>query len=356
MDMAKRMAKRPKVVELHKEDAEIRRCAQEYYDARRKRRVNAHLNSKRLAALPIEEDDMKAVRALSSLIEEMDRLEEVSFADLVVKERELELRMRQRGFVGNPLHASRASLQTAYPTLPTTPFEDCVEDSAPFDFPPFMPFWGVRTHDWGEPLFTQITAPETGVPEPGPPWSTGLHLPGVRVTAHGRDKLALVSASWCFKPPTHIELCGFWLYGEMTIDGILDNKHGSSVRIQMDCGITQYRIDKAWDEIEPSQDLPYRNIRSPFIKAGGIDYGGEYVDDTYGVHSLTPLKVSVWAYFSTSGARCGTFDCEPDDTLFVGYSCTVDVGEQSIVQFEHSDQGRIVMEEPELVLYTPEMG
>jgi len=241
------------------------------------------------------------------------------------------------------LHTNRLSDLLSSQAALTDPFPDCETDYPPFDFPPFLPFNGMRSLDPGS-LFMAVVAPDPGVPSD----PSALFIPHVYITAWGRGKTAWISGSWCFKPPTHIDLCGFALVGKMNIDGLVDNKAGSSVHLKMDAGITQYRVDKQWNEINPSVDMPHRNLRATCRDQNDTFHHGGYTDAYYGLHSLTPLSASIEAIFNP--ATTG-YEYQDGDTFFVGYWVEINVGDESFIHFEHSNRGSIVMHRPKLVFY-----
>jgi len=327
-------------------DREIRRLFDAYLTARQERRLAAIERELRLTNLAKDAKPSELRRRLADELADLDRLESKAVERFVGAYHALQQRVRSEFFVANPLHTSRPRISCQIPQFASDPFQGCEADNAPFDYPIFCPFWGYRTGDWNDPpLFISIVAPTVGELPP-----SALNLTRVFIQAWGRGKVAWVSASWCFVPPTREELCGFWLDGQMSLTGLLENKAGSSVRIKMDAGITQYRQDKPWDQINPSVDLPYRQVRMPCIDPSDVLYTEGFVDNVYGLHEITPLKASIALPFAFD-CRADCLDVTVGDKLFVGYWCEIDVGDQSTVAFSYNDLGTLIMQKPNIVLY-----
>lgn len=320
---------------------------QKYSEIRSKRRVQRILLDHRLESLHSKSDDSNVEKKIMMLLKDGDSSDQELSREYAKVYQLLEHELRKNYFVGNPLHTNRLSDLLSSQAALTEPFPDCVTDSAPFDFPPFLPFNGLRSLDPGS-LFRDVVAPDPGVP--GDP--NMLFIPHVYVTAWGRGKTAWISGSWAFNPPTHIDLCGFALIGKMEIDGLVDNKSGSFVNIKMDAGITQYRVNKQWDEINPSVDMPHRNLRATCQDKNDTFYPGGYSDAYYGLHRLTPLSATIEAVFNpgTTG-----YEYKDGDIFFVGYWIEINVGDESFIQFSDSNRGTIVMHRPKVVFYIQDL-
>ncbi|MFH2107476.1 MAG: hypothetical protein ABII93_02300 [Chrysiogenia bacterium] len=337
--------KKKYVKPLERQDKDLEVLFQKYDHCLKKRRIRRILADRELASLKTQSDVPTAEKKLLKFLEEADKNEQELSREFVNAYQALEYAVRRNLFVKNPLHVNRLSSLTRMQGPKPDPFLGCEADSGPFDFPPFLPFCGLHTFDPGS-LFFDIVAPEVGVQ--GAPGA--LIIPNVYITAWGKGKTAWISGSWCFKPPTHIDLCGFTLAGKLKVEGLIDNKSGSSVTVKMDAGITQYRVDKAWDEINPSMDIPYRNLRAMCYDQNNTLHPDGYTDGIYGLHSLTPLEAGIEFSFRNLGYGC---DYQDGDTFFVGYWVEIRVGDESYIQFEHSNLGSIVMSRPTLVLYKP---
>lgn len=338
-------------LDLDKDNEDISRLYSLYSAVRRKRYLYDIISSQRLAAIKAHYDEKEIEKYASEYLKQTQKTNTESFRDFAHNYHLLQKEIRENFFVCNPLYADTETLLNESVHLLRSPFPDCVVDSTPSCI--FMPFVGVRSFDPDPPLFTKIHAPTPGPVDPGPPWATALTLSEVAISARGQGQIAWISASWCFKPPTDVELCGFSLDGSMSIGGFIDNKSGSSVRVQMDAGITQYRIGKPWDEINPAMDIPYWQLRSACTDPNNNLYTLGYVDDIYGLHSFMPLQASISALFAypNQPANCSCYEFTDDDTFFVGYWSEIDVGDQSVIEFEFDNYGTIVMNRPTVVFY-----
>lgn len=327
---------------LDKKNKALAELYEKYDEVRSTRRAQRILLDHRLVSLQSKSNKSDVKERIRKVLKEGDSSDQKLSREYAIAYQSLEHELRKYYFVGNPLHKQLSDLLSSQSAL-TDPFPDCETDFSPFDFPPFLPFNGIRYLD-PRSLFTDIVAPDPG--EPSDP--NALFIPHVYITAWGRGKTAWISGSWCFKLPAHIDLCGFGLFGKMYVDGLVDNKAGSSVYIKMDAGITQYRVDKQWDEINPSVDMPHRNLRATCRDQNDTFYPGGYTDAYYGLHSLTPLSASIEAIFNPG--KTG-FEYQDGDTFFVGYWIEINVGDESFIHFEHSNRGTIVMHRPKLVFY-----
>ena len=332
------------MVSLAEKDKRLARDYRAYLDACRERRLLELIHERQLAALPAQKDEHKAKKALDEFLKRTDAEKHSAFRQAASRKVALAENVRKHFYSGNPKFLDRQAFlgdrrfQTA---------AECDLLNPPYDFPVFCPFKEVRYLDVPGGLFAEVVSPTPGVLPDG-----ALNLTRVYITARGRGQSAWISAAWSFKAPTQIEICKFSLAAHMSVEGLIDNKSGSSVKVQMDAGITQYRVDKPWDQINPSMDPYYRNLRAPCQDPGNTLYTEGYVDDTYGLHSLTPLHAGVRAEFSQQ-ASSACYNYQDNDTFFVGYWCSIDVDENSEIQFEHNDLGTIVMHKPQFELYTP---
>ena len=327
-------------------EREIRQAFEAYMAARHARRLTGMEYSLQLMTLAKSAEPNEIRKHLAKVVSDLDQMDQKAAKQWIKTYRDFQHMVRSQYFVANPLHHAPASVGQQLGAPQIHPFQDCETDMAPFDYPIFCPFWGYRSADWGEPLFTEILAPTVGELPP-----SALNLSQIYIRAEGRNDTASISAAWCFKHPTQEELCGFNLVGQMSLTGLLENKVGSSVRVQMDAGITQYRLDKPWDQINPSVDIPYRNIRMPCVDpANDVLYTEGFIDSTYGLHTITPLQARIDLNFAFDG-RTGCYDVAEGDTFFVGYWCEIDVGEQSTVDFSYNGLGTLIMEKPTFVLF-----
>lgn len=334
------------ILSLADKNKDLAKNYQAYLEARNERRLMELIHAQQFEKLAEQNDQRQTEKSLTEFLERTDAEKQESFRSLATKYQALNENVRKQFYSGNPLYSNRQAF-LEHRRFQLGPPDNCENLSPPYDFPLFCPFKEVRYLDAPGALFTNVVSPTPGVLPSG-----ALNLTAVHITAWGQGKTAWISASWCFKPPTEIEICKFTLTAHMTVDGILDNKAGSSVRVQMDAGITQYRVDKPWDEINPAADAYFRNLRAPCQDPGNTLYTQGYVDDTYGLHGLTPLRATVSASFMPY-AMSPCYGYEDTDTFFVGYWCEIEVGSNSAIQFEHNNVGTIVMHKPRIDLYTP---
>jgi len=327
-------------------DRQIRRLFDEYLTARQARHLAAIERELRLMNLTRDAKPSELRRRLADELADLDQMESKAVERFIAAYHALQQQVRSEFFVANPLFTSQPRTRCQIPQFASDPFQGCQADYPPFDYPLCCPFWGYRTGDGNNPpLFLSIVAPTVGELPP-----SALNLTRVFIEAWGRGKVAWVSASWCFVPPSREELCGFWLDGQMSLSGLLENKAGSSVRVKMDAGITQYRTDKTWDQINPSVDLPYRQVRMPCIDPSDVLYTEGFVDSVYGLHEITPLEARIALPFAFD-FRAGCLDVTEGDKLFVGYWCEIDAGDQSTVAFSYNNVGTLIMQKPNIVLY-----
>ena len=339
-------------------DPEIRRLFDELVQLRMARREAEAEKHLRLGAFRATVNQKDFKKKFGAMLAEFEQSEYETFRRLVATYRELQRRIRIQLFVSNPLYEAQAKAQALSRVSEASladPFAGCQLDVGPFRQPLPLFFGGVRLLDPNNPpLFKEILGPPVEVPPDVPGiglTATTLSLyPSVWVTASGQNKFGWIAASWAFVPPSQTELCGFALAGTMTVDGLLDNKTGSSVRIRMETGITQYRTAKSWDQIDFTSDIPYRQVRTACRDPNNALYTAGYVDDTYGLHSLPLLTAQLDLQFSFDN-RPGAYDVIDGDKLFVGYWCEIDVGDQSVIDFSYSDRGTIFMEQPRVAYW-----
>jgi hypothetical protein len=168
----------------------------------------------------------------------------------------------------------------------------------------------------------------------------------VRVKVDGSNAWARISAAWAFEALAETGFCGFDIWGEMECTGLVSNAPGGSISVYLEAGITQYRTEKALDEINPSVDLPLRNMRSRCVGlASGNPYPEGYVDDTQGVHPIDPLGAQVGARFAYSSPSDG-YSVEGGDKFFVGFYCEITVSPLSHISFHLNDAGTLLMKSP----------
>ena len=212
------------------------------------------------------------------------------------------------------------------------PFEsDCVDTWPTLGPLVNLSFDQVRQFDFG--LFDQVDLVGSGPDR-------------VRVKVDGSDAHSWISAAWGFEALAETGFCGFDVWGDMECTGVVSNSPGGSVLVYMEAGITQYRTAQALDEIDPSVDIPLRNLRSRCVGlTSGNPFPNGYVHNTIGLQPIEPLGAMLGARYAYP-SRSDGYSVEGGDKFFVGFYFEITVSPASHVSFHFDDDGTLYMNAP----------
>ena len=141
-----------------------------------------------------------------------------------------------------------------------------------------------------------------------------------------------VQAAWGFIAPNDPALCGFEVASAVELTGWLENKASSSVLVELETWISQYRTMKALTAINLGVDPTESVVSATCMGNNNAPYRDGYLDSIYGWHGLTPLHARLDCAYAYPGG-IAPLSVAADDRMVVTTTVEIDVGASSYVLF-----------------------